>query len=87
MNASSAALRYQPNPPASHPGIVPQEMEGMIEAAFRRAEALAASGRELHFEVGAGGALRVELRDLDGCPREIVSPAQAAIMMSGLGCV
>ena len=89
MSASSPALRYEPDgyrpDPADHPGVPPRELDGAFAAAAARVASLASLDRELNFVVDASGALRVELRDLDGGTLEAVSPTRALSIMSGLG--
>ena len=76
---------YRETPSMILPASVPPELSSAIDAAGRRAEALASSGRALHFDVDAAGDLRVELRDRHGSVVRTLSPTQAIGLMGGLG--
>jgi hypothetical protein len=66
------------------PSAFPPELAAAVDAAGRRAEALASSGRELHFEVGPDGELVVEMRGPAGGVLKRLSPTQAISLMGGL---
>jgi hypothetical protein len=67
------------------PAAVPAELSAAVDAAARRADALTANGRDLHFEVDADGELVVTLRDRNGWVLKHLSPTQAISLMGGLG--
>jgi hypothetical protein len=66
------------------PPAPPLEMSSAIDAAMSRADALASTGREMHFVLGEDGRLVVELRDLDANVLKPLSPTQAVGLMGGL---
>jgi hypothetical protein len=66
------------------PAAPPPELDAAIEAAWQRASALAANGRELHFTVDAAGELVIEVRDTAGRTVKTISPSQAVNVMGGL---
>jgi hypothetical protein len=76
---------YHETPSTILPPAPPAELDSAIDAALSRAAALASTGREMHFDVGADGRLTVELRDLDGTVLKPLSPTQAVSLMGGLG--
>ena len=75
---------YHESPSMILPAAVPHALCEAVDAAGRRAQALAASGRELHFEVGASGELVVQMRDRDCNVLKSLSPTQAISLMGGL---
>ena len=76
---------YIETPSMILPSAVPPELSEAVDAAGRRADALASSGRELHFEVDARGELVVQMRDRHGEVLKTLSPTQAISLMGGLG--
>jgi hypothetical protein len=67
------------------PAAVPPELSAAVDAASRRAAALASNGRDLHFEVTDSGELVVQLRDRNGWVLKTLTPTQALSLMGGLG--
>ena len=82
---SEASPGYHETPSMILPAAVPAELSSAIDAAGRRAEALASSGRRLHFEVDAAGELVIQMRDRNGWVLKELSPTQAVSLMGGLG--
>ena len=82
---SPESTGYTETPSMILPAAVPPELSDAVDAAGRRAQALASSGRELHFEVDAFGELVVEMRDAHGNVQRTLSPTQAISLMGGLG--
>ena len=76
---------YHETPSMILPAAMPAELSSAVDAAGRRSQALAASGRELHFDIDASGDLVVQLRDLAGNLMKTLSPTQAVSLMGGLG--
>lgn len=76
---------YRETPSMILPAAVPAELSIAIDAAGRRTDAMAASGRELHFDVDASGELVVQMRDRHGNVLKALSPTQAVSLMGGLG--
>ena len=75
---------YHETPSMILPSALPPELSAAVDAAGRRAEALAASGRELHFDIGADGVLVVEMRGRGGAVVKSLSPTQAVGLMGAL---
>ena len=75
---------YHETPSMILPSAVPAELSSAVDAAGRRAAALATSGRELHFDVGADGELVVQMRGPAGTVLKTLSPTQALSLMGGL---
>ena len=76
---------YHETPSMILPAAVPPELCLAVDAAGRRAQALATSGRELHFDADAqGGDLVVQMRDRHGNVLKTLSPTQAISLMGGL---
>jgi FlaG protein len=68
----------------SMPASPPPEVLDEVDAAAARAEALAASNRELHFRVDdASGRVVVEVRDFDGNVIRTIPPSEALDIMAG----
>ncbi len=68
------------------PGSPPPEVLEAMDAAGRVARELHASGRELRFvppEGGAGGRVRVEVRDLDGHVLREIPPSELLDVATG----
>ena len=76
---------YHESPSMILPATVPPELGAAVDAAGRRAEALASTGRTMHFEVDAAGELVVQMRDRNGWVLKTLSPTQAISLMGGLG--
>lgn len=76
---------YHETPSMILPATLPPELSDAVDAAARRADALASNGRDLHFEIGADGELVVQLRDRNGRVLKQLSPTQAISLMGGLG--
>lgn len=76
---------YHETPSMILPAAVPSELCVAVEAAGRRAQALATSGRELHFDADTQGGLVVQMRDRHGRVLKTLSPTQAISLMGGLG--
>ena len=75
---------YNETPSMILPSALPPELSTAVDAAGRRADALATSGRELHFDVAADGELIVQMRGPDGAVLKTLSPTQAISLMGGL---
>ena len=76
---------YHETPSMILPSAVPAEIGAAVDAASRRAEALASNGRTLHFEVDAEGELVIQMKDRNGWVVKTLSPTQAISLMGGLG--
>ena len=82
---SPESLGYEETPSMILPSAIPAELSAAVDAAARRADALASNGRDLHFEIDASGELVVQLRDRNGWVLKTLSPTQAVSLMGGLG--
>jgi len=82
---SESSPGYHETPSMILPASLPPELSAAVDAAGRRAQALATSGREIHFEVDASGELVVQMRDSSGGVLKTLSPTQAISLMGGLG--
>ena len=76
---------YHETPSMILPATLPPELSDAVDAAARRADALASNGRDLNFEIGPDGELVVQLRDRNGWVLKHLSPTQAISLMGGLG--
>jgi flagellar protein FlaG len=66
------------------PASPPPEVLAEVDAAWERADALAAQNRELHFARDAStGRLVIEVRTLDGEVVKTIPPSEALNVMSG----
>ncbi len=74
---------YQETPSMILPAAVPPELDAAIDAAWQRANALAAAGRGLDFEIGPDGELAIGVTDPAG-QKKPVSPSRAVNIMGGL---
>ena len=85
MSALPQPTGYHETPSMILPAAVPSDLSAAVDAAGRRAEALASSGRELHFDVDPSGELVVQMRGRRGELLRTFSPTQAISLMGGLG--
>ena len=85
MSALPQPAGYEETPSMILPSLPPDVLSDGIDAAMSRAGALASTGREMHFVTDEHGALKVELRDLDGNVVKDVAPVAAVDALRGLG--
>ena len=75
---------YDETPSMILPAAVPPELSAAVDAAGRRAGALASTGRTMHFDVDATGELVIQMRARHGWVLKTLSPTQAISLMGGL---
>ena len=64
--------------------VPPPSVRDEVALAAARVDELAASDRELHFDIAPGGGVVVQVRDLAGTVIREITGAQALDIMSGL---